>query len=384
KMRLVTPGPMMVPPETLLELAKPVTHHRTDETKALIAEAVDGIKKVCLTKNDVVLLTSSGTGAMEICVGNFVRPGDKAIILTAGKWGERWVELCKAYGANAIVVEEAYGKQVPPARLAAALAEHPDAVVVLSTLSETSTGVVHDVKAYGEIVAKTPALLAVDGISGVGACECRTDDWRIDLLCVGSQKALMVPPGLAFLTVSPKAKAVLETRTLPAYYFDLKKGLKAAAKNDTPFTPAHTLIGALAVSLRRVVAEGIENVWTRTDQMARAFGKALEALDLGSLAEVPGNTLTAVLVPAGVDADAWAGLLEKKYGLKTAEGQGSLKGRILRFAHMGYMDAIDVVGVVAALEWSLLELGHPTAVGKGVAAAANSLAADLVPNKTAK
>lgn len=379
KNRLVTPGPMMAPPEALLELARPVIHHRTPETKALMSAALDGLKKVLVTKNDVVILTSSGTGAMEAAVANFVGRQDKAIVLTAGKFGERWVDLCRAYGAETIVVEEPYGKAIPPERAAAALKEHPDCTAVYCTLSETSTGVAHDIEAIGKIVARTEALFAVDGISGVGAVECRTDDWHIDLLAVGSQKALMLPPGLAFLSVSGKAKQRLERGdAAPAFYFDLKKALKSAAEADTPFTPAHTLVAALVVCLQQILEDGIEQVWRRTATLSRSMSAAAQALGVQTLAERPAAGLTAFVAPAGVDASRWSKLLESKYGLKVAGGQGSLKGKIIRIAHMGYMDAIDVVGIVAALEWSLAELGHPVEIGKAVAAATRALAGDLV------
>ena len=206
KYRLVTPGPSMVPSETLLSLAKPVIHHRTAENKAVMAEALSLLKQVFCTKNDIAILTSSGTGAMETAVATFIRPGDTAIVLSAGKWGERWSEICKTFKANLIELKAEYGEVVSPSQVATALKQHPETVAVYTQLSETSTGVGHDIAAIGEIVNQTPALLAVDGISGVGAMECRTDAWGIDLLAVGSQKALMMPPGLAFLSVSEKAK----------------------------------------------------------------------------------------------------------------------------------------------------------------------------------
>jgi aspartate aminotransferase-like enzyme len=379
KYRLVTPGPAMAPPETLLELAKPVRHHRTAENKALIAEAIAGLKKVFCTENDVILLTSSGTGAMETAVANFVRPGDKAIVLSAGKWGERWQELNRTYQANLVVVEEPYGKTISPKRLAAALHEHPDAVAVYATLSDTSTGISMDVAEMGKLVAPTKAVFVVDGISGVGAAECRTDAWHIDLLAVGAQKALMLPPGLAYLSVSPKAKAALESRpNPPAYYFHLGKYLKAVKESDTPYTPAHTLIAAQVQSLRQMLAVGIEAVWAQTALMSKALHAALPALGLEGFAERPSPSLSVIAVPSGVDGPKWEKLLETKYGVKTAGGQGSLKGKIIRIAHMGYIDPLDIVGIVAALEWSLAELGRPIESGKAVAAATRVFAEGLV------
>ncbi|MFO0949190.1 MAG: alanine--glyoxylate aminotransferase family protein [Planctomycetota bacterium] len=378
KYRLVTPGPAMVPAETLLELAKPVRHHRTAENKALVAEAMDLLKRVMMTSNDVVLLTSSGTGAMETAVANFIKPGDTAIAIVAGKWGERWAELCKSFGANLVTLSAEYGKVVTPDQLAAALKQHPNTVAVYGTLCDTSTAVAHDIEAMGKIVAATPALFAVDGISGLGAMECRTDDWHIDLMVTGSQKALMLPPGLAYLAVSAKAKKVLESNpTPPTYYFNLKQYLKSAAAKDTPYTPAHTLIAAQVQSLRLMLEEGLEKVWANSTMMSRALLKAVEALGLKSLAERPATALTAVLAPSGIDAEAWAKLLEKKYQVKVAGGQGSLKGKIIRIAHMGYVDPLDLLGIVAAMEWSLKELGHPVELGKAVAIATKSLGEDL-------
>src|SRR6478735_3139678 len=222
KPRLFTPGPTPVPEETLLELARPVTYHRTAEQKAILGEVLEDLKYVYQTKNDVIALTSSGTGGMEAAVCNVLAPDKKAILLTAGRWGERWRGIMKGFGVNVVAVEMPYGKAIPPAQLENALAKHPDAVAVFTTLSETATGVGHDVEAFGKIVAKTPALLVVDGISGLGAMECRTDDWQIDICVSGSQKALMLPPGLAYVSVSPKAWKRIEGNTSSrSFYFDL-------------------------------------------------------------------------------------------------------------------------------------------------------------------
>lgn len=378
KYRLVTPGPSMVPSETLLTLAKPVRHHRTAENKAVMAEAISLLKQVFATKNDVAIFTSSGTGAMETAVANFVQPGDKTIVISAGKWGERWSELNKTFQANLVEIKVDYGKVASPAQVEAALKQNPDAVAVFAQLSETSTGVAHDIEGIGNVVKKTPALLAVDGISGIGAMECRTDEWSVDLLAVGSQKALMMPPGLGFLAVSEKAKKVMESRTSPpTYYFNLKKYLAKAAENDTPYTPAHTLIAAQVESLRMMVAEGMETIWKNARTMSRAMLAAVETLGLKPFAEVPTAGLTTICVPAGVDGAAWPKLLEQKYGVKVAGGQGSLKNKIIRVAHMGYVDPLDVIGIIASMEWSLAELGYAVKSGEAVAAATRVFAADF-------
>ncbi len=378
KYRLATPGPAMVPEETLLELARPVRHHRTKENQALVASTLAMLKQVFRTQHDVALLTGSGTAAMEMAVANVVRPGEKTIVLSCGKWGERWQEINRTFGAKMVVIEEPYGKTPAPERLASALREHSDAVAVYATLSETSTGIAMDLPSMGGLVKSTKALFVVDGISGVGAAECRMDEWGIDLLAVGAQKALMLPPGLAYLGVSPKARAVAEANPAPpTYYLNLKAYLKAGAGNDTPYTPAHTLIAAQAKSLKMLLDFGMENVWKRTALLAEATRAGAAALGLERFADRPSPTLTVLSVPNGVDGGKWEAVLEGKYGLKLAGGQGSMKGKIVRIAHMGYMDPLDIVGIVAALEWSLADLGRPVEFGKAVAAAAKVLGEGL-------
>jgi aspartate aminotransferase-like enzyme len=369
KPRLLTPGPTPVPEETLLELAKPVTYHRTPEQKQVLAEVMEDLRYVFQTKNAVIVLTSSGTGGMEAAVANAVAPGQKAILLTAGRWGERWRGLLKAFGAETIVVEVPYGKAVQPVQLEDALSRHPDTVAVFTTLSETSTGVGHDIAAFGKIVAKTPALLAVDAISGLAAMECRTDEWNIDLCVTGSQKALMLPPGLAYVAVSDKAWKRIEANSAArTFYFDLKRYRAKLAENDTPFTPANTLVKAQRISLKRIRAEGMENLWARHARMAAAARAAVKAMNLEVFAERPNNSLTVITVPAGIDGNAVLSKLEKQYGYKLANGQDTLKGKIWRLSHMGYTDAFDVLGALSALELVLLEAGHKLEPGAGVAA----------------
>src|SRR3954451_8594900 len=376
KPRLFTPGPTPVPEETLLELAKPVTYHRTAEQKQILGEVLADLKYVYQTTNDVLCLTSSGTGGMEAAVSNLLAPGKKAILLTAGRWGERWRGIMKGFGINVVSVEVPYGKAVQPAQLEEALAKNPDAVAVFSTLSETATGVGHDVEAFGRIVAKTPAVLVVDGISGLGAMECRTDAWHIDVCVTGSQKALMLPPGLAFVSVSPKAWVVIEANTAAKnFYFDLKRYRAKLPENDTPFTPANTLIKAQLISLKKIRAEGIENLWARHARMGAAARAAVAAMGLTNFAERPNNALTVVAVPPGIDGNELLKNLEKKYGYKLANGQDTLKGKIWRLSHMGYCDAFDVMGALSALELALLDAGFKLEPGAGVAAAQRALAA---------
>jgi serine---pyruvate transaminase len=376
KPRLFTPGPTPVPEETLLELAKPVTYHRTAEQKRILGEVLEDLKYVYQTKNDVLCLTSSGTGGMEAAVSNLLAPGKKAILLTAGRWGERWRGIMKGFGINIVSVEVPYGKAVQPAQLEDALAKNPDAVAVFSTLSETATGVGHDIEAFGKIVARTPAVLVVDGISGLGAMECRTDAWQVDVCVAGSQKALMLPPGLAYVSVSPKAWGVIEANTAAkTFYFDLKRYRAKLPENDTPFTPANTLIKAQRVSLKKIRAEGIENLWARHARMGAAARAGVAAMGLTNFAERPNNALTVVAVPAGVDGNELLKNLERTYGYKLANGQDTLKGKIWRLSHMGYCDAFDVMGALSALELALLDAGFKLEPGAGVAAAQRALAA---------
>lgn len=380
KQRLLTPGPTPVPEETLLELARPVFFHRTPEFRQILGEVVDDLKYVFRTKHPIIPLTSSGTGGLEAAVANCLPRGSKAICLIAGRFGERWRNLCKAFGVEVVGVTVPYGQAVQPEQLARALADHPDAVAVCSTLSETSTGVGHDVAAFGKLAANTSALLLVDAISGLGAMECRVDEWSIDVCVTGSQKALMLPPGLAFLSVSDKAWKRIEAHANPpAFYFDLKKARSKLESNDTPYTPAHTLIRALRVSLKRIRAEGIEALWTRQARTAAAARAGFQAMGLELFAARPADGLTVVKMPPGIDSTLLLGKLEKQYGLKLANGQDQLKGKIIRLAHMGYIDQFDVLSALAGVELVLLEMGHAVEPGSGLAAAQRVLASAVVP-----
>jgi aspartate aminotransferase-like enzyme len=375
KQRLLTPGPTPVPEETLLELARPVPFHRTPEFRQILAEVLVDLQYVFRTRNPVIPLTCSGTGALEAAVVNCLPAGSKALCLIAGRFGERWRNLCKAFGVEAVEVRVPDGQAVQPEQLARALADHPTAAAVTSTLSETSTGVGHDIAAFGRLVTATPALLFVDAISGLAAMECRTDDWHIDVCVTGSQKALMLPPGLAFLSVSDKAWKQIDRNSAPrAFYFDLKKARAKLETSDTPFTPAHTLIRALRASLNRIRAEGIETVWARQARTAAAARAGFQALGLELFAARPADGLTVVKVPPGIDGVALLAKLEKQYGLKLAGGQDHLKGKIIRLAHMGYIDQFDVLAALAGVELVLKEMGYPVEPGRGVAAAQNVLA----------
>jgi aspartate aminotransferase-like enzyme len=375
KQRLLTPGPTPVPEETLLELARPVVYHRTPEFRKLLAEVLEDLQYVYQTRCSVVPLTSSGTGGLEAAVVNCLPPGSKAIGLISGRFGERWRSLCKAFGVEVVSVTVPHGQAVQPGQLEQALADHPDAAAVCTTLSETSTGVAHDIEAFGRLVSRTPALLFVDSISGLGVMECRTDAWHIDMNVTGSQKALMLPPGLAFVSVSDKAWEQIDKNPSPrAFYFDLKKARNALQNHDTPWTAAHTLIRALRVSLKKIRAEGIENIWARQARHAAAAQAGFRAMGLELFAAQPAHGLTIAKVPAGLDGVALLGKLEKQYGLKLAGGQDHLKGKIIRLGHMGYIDQFDILAALSGVELVLLEMGFALEPGRGVAAAQQVLA----------
>lgn len=369
KPRLMTPGPAPVPEEVLLEMAKPVIHSRDPRTKDAIKIATEGLQEVCQTRSDVVIMAATGTGAMEAAVVNSVPLGKKALVLNAGWFGLRWAKICQAHKIDAITLDFEWGQPADPQAVENALKQHADIATVMGTLSETSTGTGHPIEAIGKVVGVTDSLFAVDGISGVGAMECRTDDWGIDLLAVGSQKALMLPPGLAFLTVSPKAWARIDSFDPPAFYFSLKAARKKFADFDTPYTPAHTLIFGLVKALEQIRAEGIENVWLRHRRMSEACQAGVKALGLELLSARPAEGLTAFHVPEGIkDGDIRNRLIDK-FGITFVGGQDKLKGKIVRIGHMGYSDELDVVAALAGLEMVLAELGLDFEPGAAVTAA---------------
>ncbi len=378
KSRLFTPGPTPVPEETLLDLARPVFFHRSPQFRQILAEVVEDLQAIFCTRNPVLPLTASGTGGMEAAISSTIPPGGKVICLISGRWGERWRNIAKAFGCDVISVTVPYGQPIQPAQLEDALSRHPDAVAVCATLCETATGVRNDIEAFGKLVARTPAVLIVDAISALGAIECRTDAWNIDLCVTGSQKALMLPPGLAFVSVSDKGWQTIERNTTGrSFYFDLRKYRDKIKDSETPFTPANTLIRALRTSLKRIRAEGVENVWARHRRVATAARAAMEAMGLELFAAQPSDSLTVVKVPEGIDGQALLGKLEKQYGLRLAGGQDTLKGKIIRLGHMGYVDQFDVLAALSGLELTLLEMGHSLEPGAGVAAFQQTLAQSI-------
>ena len=374
KTRLMTPGPVEIPPAVLSEMAQPIFHHRTERHRAMVAETVNRVRAVCQSEGDIVILASSGTGGMEAAVVNLLKPGDQALTVNAGKFGERWGKLAAHYGAEAIVLDVEWGHSVEPNAIAQALKQNPGIAAVYTTLSETSTGTATNIKAISEVVRGTSALLVVDGISSVGAMEMRMDEWGVDVLVAGSQKALLCPPGLAVLAISPKAKSRIEELPSRCFYFDLKPALDKAAENDFPFTPAITLIRGLNQALALLEEEGIENVWARHERYAAACRAGLEAIGFRTFPKRPACPLTVASAPDGVDTSQLVKDLEAQFGYKVAGGQEALKGKIIRVSHMGYLDEADLLGLLSAIERWLAGTGHIVEFGDGVAAAQRVLA----------
>jgi aspartate aminotransferase-like enzyme len=375
KQRMLTPGPTPVPEETLLELARPVFYHRSATFRKLLLEVTADLQYLFCTKNPVLTLTASGTGGMEAAIASCLPPGAKVVCLSAGRWGERWRNIARSFGLDVVSVTAPYGRPVEPEQLAQALAQHPDTAAVTATLSETATGVKNDIAGFGKIVEKTQALLFVDAISALGCMECRTNDWHIDVCVTGSQKALMLPPGLSFVSVSDKAWSKIDQNTQARIFcFDLRKYRDSLKTGDAPFTPALSLVRALRVSLQKLRAEGNEKLWSKYARLAEVARAGVRGLNLELFASVPAESQTVVKVPEGMDGNLVVEKLEKQYGIKIAGGQDSLKGKILRIAHMGHIDAFDILAAMSGLELVLLEMGHAVEPGAGVAAAQRVLA----------
>lgn len=364
---LLAPGPTPVPSNILLKGANETIHHRTPQFIEIAKEALDGLKYLFQTENQVFALASSGTGAMEAAVANLLSPGDKAIVVVAGKFGERWKEICESFNVDVVEVAVEWGDYIEPEELKKILADNEDAKVVFTTHSETSTGTVMDLKGIAAVVKESNAVLATDAVSSLLAQELRMDDWGVDVIVSGSQKGVMLPPGLGFIALSEKAWKLVENSKSPKYYFDLKAYRKKYP--DFPYTPAVNLIYQLKEAVEMIKNEGIENVWNRHRILADAVRNGIKALGLELLSKKPGNVCTAVKVPKEVDGGKFTKLLRDKYGVTIAGGQAHLKGKIFRIAHLGYMSKFDVIVALSAVEMGLNELGYKVALGKGVMAA---------------
>jgi len=370
KYYLMAPGPTPVPSNVLLAMAQPMIHHRTREYEALFIEVRAGLKRLFRTDQDVIPFTSSGTGAMEAAVANTLSSGDTVLVLRAGKFGERWEEICRAYGVRAIPVSAPFGETVPAERFAKALGEHPEARAVLMQHSESSTGVLHDVTGIAAATGATGAILIVDAVSSLGIADLQMDAWGVDLVVAGSQKGLMLPPGLSFCALSEKAWGHVKVSRLPKYYFDLTAEWKAVSKNEAHFTPAVSIVLGLREVLRMIEAEGLQNVLKRHERLARATRSGVEALGLDLFAKAtPSPALTAVAAPRGLDSEQVLAAYAASHNITIAGGQGEMKGKVFRLGHMGYVGDFDVLTALAALEQVLHELGQPVDFGAAVRAA---------------
>lgn len=374
---LLTPGPTPIPESVLLKQAEMMIHHRTPQYSEVFSSCLNGLKSLLLTENPILLFASSGTGAMESAVANCFKRGEKVLVAVGGKFAERFVEICKMYGLEVIEYEYDWSENLDPSFIEKTVREDSAIKGVFITHSETSTGIVNDVEAVGRIVAESEALLIVDSVSGAGALEMRTDDWCVDVLCFGSQKALMVPPGLSGVSLSKKAAGKIEECDLPSYYFNYKAALKALDGKDpqTPYTPAISLVKALDAACMLLLQEGIENVWARHELLAMSVRAAVEEMGLSFYPKSPERAfaVTAVNVPEGVDGEALVKNLNRKYGVIIAGGQSQLKGKIFRIGHVGYYHPFDMIIAVSALEMALNDAGFRVEPGKGTGAASRVL-----------
>jgi aspartate aminotransferase-like enzyme len=368
KYRLLTPGPVPVPERVRQAMAGTLLHHRAPAFVPIMEEARANLRRVFQTAHDVLILASSGTGAMEAALANLSSPGDQAVVVRGGKFGERWAELCEAYGVVPICVDVEWGRAVQPAQVRAAFAANPQAKLLLVQASETSTGVFHPIRELAALVRESAErMIVVDGISGVGVHDLPMDSWGIDVMVSGSQKSWLLPPGLAFVALSPRAQEWLGRATQPRYYLDLRAELKAQRSNSTAYTPAVSLVAGLCESLRMILAEGLERVFARHELLARMTRHSMQAIGLELYApDAPSFACTAVRVPPGVEPKKLLKHLQQRYGITLAEGQGKAASQIFRIGHMGDLDAFDTLAVIAAVEMSLADLGHSVPIGKGV------------------
>ncbi len=377
KRRLFTPGPVPVPDRVRLAMAAPILHHRQADFLPLFETCRTGLQRIFQTSEPVLVLASSGTGAMEAAVSNFLSPGDHALVVCGGKFGERWAEICEAFGVETTCIDVPWGEGVDPAAVEAAIRERPEIRAVYLQASETSTAACHPVKEVAEAVRACGGdrLVVVDAITAIGVYDVPMDAWGLDVVVSGSQKAFMLPPGLAFLGLSERARHFAGSASNPRYYFDLAKELKNQPNDQTAYTPAVTLLVGLAEALRVILdEEGLEATWARTESIAHATREAMLAMGLRLLSPTaPSPACTAVYVPDGIDGPSLRKVLRDELGINVADGQGKLKGKIFRVAHLGYYDRFDAVTAVAAVEMALARLGWSGPRGLGVARATELL-----------
>jgi aspartate aminotransferase-like enzyme len=375
KRRLLTPGPVAVPERVLLAMAQPLIHHRAPDFIPVFQEVRENLKRVFQTEQDVLVLACTGTGGLEAAVSNLLDRGDRAVVVRGGKFGERFAEICDVYGIETVCVDVEWGRAVDPDAVRAAFDSAPDARALLVQASETSTGAYHPIEELAGIVRESEErLLIVDGISAVGAHDLPMDAWGIDVLVSGSQKSFMLPPGLAFVALSARARAQLDRSTLPRYYFDLRKEFKAQADDQTAWSAAVSLLVGLRESLQMMLEAGMPAAFERHATLAEATREAMKALGLGLLApDSPSYACTAVCVPEGLDGKALVKRLRDDYGITVAGGQAKLAGKIFRIGHLGYVDGFDMLTAVGAVEMALADMGYPIKTGEGLRAASERL-----------
>ena len=370
KSRLLTPGPTPLLPSAVRAMAAADLHHRTKDFRAVYSGVIEDLHYFMGTRNGIALFASSGSGPMEAAVSNLFSAGDKVIVCVAGKFGERWVQIAEAYGLEPVVLAKPYGESVHPEQVEAALKAHPDAQGVFVQATETSTGIAHDIESMGRLVASTEAILVVDAITGLGSSEIRIDDWGVDVVIGGSQKALMIPPGLGYCSASAKALRRADTATSPNFYFNLRKHIDAGPRGDSPWTPASSLILGLAEALRYVREVGRDRMIRNAQLLARATRQAAHGLGLRLFIRdsTPAGAVTAIQPPEGMDSGRIVSGFRERFESIVANGQGSMKGRIFRLAHLGYFDFHDLFATVAELEMILHLLGQRVEFGTGVRA----------------
>jgi aspartate aminotransferase-like enzyme len=371
---LLTAGPTPVPERILLAMAGPMLYHRAPAFMACLKETTEGLKWLFQTKQIVLQLAGSGTAAMDAAVCNFLSRGDKAVVIRGGKFGERWGKICQAYGVECTFIDVEWGKSVDPLVVKEILDRDSSIKAVYATASETSTGVKHDVEGIARVTRGRDVLLCVDAITAIGVFDVPMDDWGLDVVCLGSQKALMLPPGLAMIAASEKAWAANAKATLPRFYLDLLREKRSQEKGETAFTPAVSLIVGLRESLRMLREETLEGIWARHDRLAKATRSAAGGLGLELFSSSPTNAVTAIRVPGGIDGGAVVKTMKTRYGITIAGGQDHLKGKIVRIAHIGYYSEFDIVTAISGLEMTLSDLGYGIKPGSGVAAAQASFA----------
>ena len=369
KSKLFTPGPTKVPGAVLSAVGKQVLHHRSPEFSEKVRHVQGELGRLLQTHNDTLLFTCSGTGMMEAAVANLLSRGDKAICVNNGVFGERWVDICKAFGVEAIDVALEWGKSMEADALAQVVSAHPDAKAVFVIHSETSTGALNDVEAMAAVLKGHDAIMVVDATSSVGCHEIRMDEWGIDVVVAGTQKALMTPPGLSFVALNGRAWSLVSASDLPTYYFDFTRTWKRLQrKGQTPFTTAVSLVYGLEVALAMMEEEGWDNVYARHERMGRATRAAVKALGFGILPEHPVNGVTVVTCPDGVDANRIVRVMDDEFGVRVAGGQAHLSGGVFRIGHMGGIRERDLVMVIGALERAAAAIGHKSQPGAGLAA----------------